>query len=566
MKTTIKANLYKYILFLFGGICAIKVLFVGYDIDEQYAISMSYRLLQGDFPVVDMWEPHQTSAYLITLLMIPYIAATNSLTGIVLYLRICGLLIHILISSFLYKHLKKLLIPASKPNDTTLSFAFLLTCIYFFSLPKLMFLPEFSNMQLWFLLLTILHLLNYYRQKSIHHLVLAGLFMTFEVLTYPSTIIAFFITVFFIIHYRENQGILKELIAFITPSLLGLCLFLSSLLSKMSVSELITNVKLIAQDGSHSASFLTTLNTDLLSACEIVFFFLLYGAIALIIFFFLRKNKQIKNWDPLYLYTILLIGITLVGQLFIWLFADRYPNYPSVEYLLLPLISMYFVQKKKEKLSYLFSFFVLVPCSAFLGILIFTNHPLLVSAPFLSLCTIGLLCIYCKHATCNNKSFHCLRYLLILWVFVLLFGKMYMIRTSDGRHYTLFHDVSLIRQGPAIGIIADTDTVKQYNDAMLLADTYLPDGTKLFYAGRSCGIYLFNDYVFCTPSTISTPTYDDKTFQYFATHPDKQPDYIVCDANLADLRTDSWLSQYIDTMCTSEPIQTFFYYLYKVEE
>lgn len=188
---------------------------MGYDIDEQYAISMSYRLLQGDFPVLDMWEPHQTSAFLISLLMVPYLAITGTVTGIVLYLRICGLLIHGGLSLLLYRFLiKGSLTDCPSLKGNAISYPFLLTCIYFFSLPKLMFLPEFSNMQLWFLLLTILCLLKYYgpaddsakpagvdridvddqtveTSKSFGYLIGAGFFMMLEVLTYLSTILAF---------------------------------------------------------------------------------------------------------------------------------------------------------------------------------------------------------------------------------------------------------------------------------------------------------------------------------------------------------------------------------------
>ena len=32
------------------AVTALKILIVGYDIDEQYALSMSYRMVKGDFP------------------------------------------------------------------------------------------------------------------------------------------------------------------------------------------------------------------------------------------------------------------------------------------------------------------------------------------------------------------------------------------------------------------------------------------------------------------------------------------------------------------------------------
>lgn len=88
---------------------ALKILFVGYDIDEQYAISMAYRLLKGDRLLADLWEPHQTSGWLCMLLMAPYVAFFHTTTGIILYLRIWGLLLHCGVGLFLYRTLKSYL-------------------------------------------------------------------------------------------------------------------------------------------------------------------------------------------------------------------------------------------------------------------------------------------------------------------------------------------------------------------------------------------------------------------------------------------------------------------------
>ena len=56
------------------AVTACKILLVGYDIDEQYAVSMAWRLLKGDRLLTDLWEPHQTSGWLCALLMAPYAA------------------------------------------------------------------------------------------------------------------------------------------------------------------------------------------------------------------------------------------------------------------------------------------------------------------------------------------------------------------------------------------------------------------------------------------------------------------------------------------------------------
>ena len=39
-----------------------KNLFIGADTDEGYGIMVGYRLAMGDRLLLEMWEPHQTSA------------------------------------------------------------------------------------------------------------------------------------------------------------------------------------------------------------------------------------------------------------------------------------------------------------------------------------------------------------------------------------------------------------------------------------------------------------------------------------------------------------------------
>ena len=43
-----------------------KRIFFGLDIDEEYSVALIYRLGNGDLPLKEMWEPHQTSAILAT--------------------------------------------------------------------------------------------------------------------------------------------------------------------------------------------------------------------------------------------------------------------------------------------------------------------------------------------------------------------------------------------------------------------------------------------------------------------------------------------------------------------
>ena len=253
MNRTLRKPILWTFLMILCIITALKILFAGYDVDEQYAVAMAYRMLKGDLLLTDMWEPHQTSGVLCALLMRPYLALFSTTTGIFLYLRVWGLLLHGLAAFFLYRTLRRRFTP---------DYAFLLGCIAFFTLPKLMFLPEFSNMQTDFLLCAVLCLLRYYDpalshrdRPSLGYLYAAGSFMALEVLTYPSTILAFLAAFVCMLRYRGRRGhsAAAELLGLILPCVLGAAAFLAVLLSYIPLSELGGLIAIVSSDGSHSA-------------------------------------------------------------------------------------------------------------------------------------------------------------------------------------------------------------------------------------------------------------------------------------------------------------------------
>lgn len=61
-----------------------KNLFIGADTDEGYGIMVGYRLAMGDRLLLEMWEPHQTSAIFTAV----FIRLFVMLTGGVNYLNL----------------------------------------------------------------------------------------------------------------------------------------------------------------------------------------------------------------------------------------------------------------------------------------------------------------------------------------------------------------------------------------------------------------------------------------------------------------------------------------------
>ena len=96
------------ILLLGTVLAALKVIFFDYTMDEEYQIMMAYRNLEGDSLFREMWEPHQTSAFLCTWLMSVYKQVLGTYTGVLIYLRICTTFIQVGISYYLYRVLSLL--------------------------------------------------------------------------------------------------------------------------------------------------------------------------------------------------------------------------------------------------------------------------------------------------------------------------------------------------------------------------------------------------------------------------------------------------------------------------
>ena len=109
------------ILIVLSIFATVKMLFFAFGLDEEYQLVMSYRNAMGDKLFYSMWEPHQSSAFLCSILMKPYLALFGT-QYIVLYLRACGALIHFLISVYFYKTIK---------NYTKSEYAWILALIYY---------------------------------------------------------------------------------------------------------------------------------------------------------------------------------------------------------------------------------------------------------------------------------------------------------------------------------------------------------------------------------------------------------------------------------------------------
>lgn len=263
----------KIVLIVLSIFAAVKMLFFAFGLDEEYQLVMAYRNVKGDKLFLDMWEPHQSSAFLCALLMRPYLAVCGE-TGVVVWLRFCGTLIHLGMSMYLCRTLRRMI-----SGDS----AFLLGLIYFNTIPKQIMLPEFGMMQVWFLTLLSLFQIQYYdidvrnKGRSVSaadgnagkkkYLIFAAFALVLEVLSYPSCLILYFF-VMWIVWRRSGKRRFADMGIF--TGICAVCgiVYLALLLRHNTLEGLFdTFFSIVNGDITHSLTFmdkLVSLGRDLL--------------------------------------------------------------------------------------------------------------------------------------------------------------------------------------------------------------------------------------------------------------------------------------------------------------
>lgn len=137
-----------------------KNLFIGADTDEGYGIMAGYRLAMGDRLLLEMWEPHQTSAIFTAVFIRLFVKLTGGVNYLNLFLRLIFFPIQACVSVFLYKTIRRT-VPQMDENV-----AALMGLLYYVTTPKSIFIPEYSNLHNWFFALMVLCLLRYFGAKD----------------------------------------------------------------------------------------------------------------------------------------------------------------------------------------------------------------------------------------------------------------------------------------------------------------------------------------------------------------------------------------------------------------
>lgn len=514
----------------------VKNIFVGADIDESYGVMVGYRLATGDRLLLEMWEPHQTSAIFTALLMKPFLWLADGKTEFLeIYLRVVYFLIQTVIAGLLCKTLKTCVRGFSGEK------AFWMALVFFAVSPKSVYIPEYTNLHIWFMTLLVICLLWYYEEISPVHgrwwvLFLAGVCLTGDVLSYPGMVLLLPVCLW-TIWKNHIHSIPKEGAVFVIPCVTGALLLTGYILSYMSLEQVFTVVPYVLGDGSHKISFWEKMVMWLRDFGEmglVVAASLLISVVGSILYGGLKNEKRGKRE----IYGIFIFfGTQVIYQFGAWIFG-RYNAAQSLKiYMGLVLIGIYTYYRggKKEKTGGWMLLFSLV---SYAGVLLMSNwRPVLLLVYLIIGALGGLMCwnTYLREQDMDLGR-RTLEILCAILFFGNVFGYCFLAIGGEESHSTLLDVGGIYKSDFRKGIFATYMSAYRYNVNKEQWADAVPEGSTVLYVGPSQFFCMLGECTIASPNTISTPTYDESLLAYWEMNPERYPDVIVVESWYGDIR------------------------------
>ena len=240
---------------LFALLCAaalvvmVRSAFVGLEIDEEYALSLGYRLVSGDRLFYSMWEPHQLSSLPAAALLAVFIGITGGTTGVLVFFRLVVLACKAGMSYVFYREFRR---------DLGRPAALLAALVLFAFVPKWFLGPDYTGQQFHWTLAAFLCLHHYVTRgcRQLWLVPLGAVCACFGYLAFPQSAAAFAVLWVGMLILGKRRGERKARGAWV---LLGSCAvcgaaFLVYALSGVgfSISLLLDRLTLILHDPQYN--------------------------------------------------------------------------------------------------------------------------------------------------------------------------------------------------------------------------------------------------------------------------------------------------------------------------
>ncbi|MBR4083580.1 MAG: hypothetical protein IKK33_04760 [Lachnospiraceae bacterium] len=537
MMKTKHNDMKKYLLWMLAILVNIKSVFTDFGADQAYAVATSYRHIMGDRMFGEMCEPHQTSAFLTDFLMTLYKVLVPDLTGVVIFLQVCGVFLNGIVAYCLYKELI---------HWISGDLAQYISIFFFIFRPKQSVFPEFSNMQMMFAVLCLVCILGYLRSMEKNwYLVGVAFFLSLQILSYPTCLINYVgITVFLGLFSNKKW----KAVGILTGSCMIFAFsYVLIVLSQVGFEQLLASVEFIVNaDKSHVGNVF-----DIGYYLEGFGYGLIWIVGSLVLAFGLYRLSRKKICYFTFLGAILLLSeiIMIIAT------AKSNTDWSCQYFMVIPVVMIlgiccYKCMENTVRKIYVLG--MIMGFGSFVAVCSLTNLELLSIISYLMpAAMVSLIPIYERLKCAETKSK--IKDGLILCILLLVLFHRGMVvcgyANESGIKITP-HVENFIRVGPAKGIVTSLQKCNEIKYSMEDWDANIQEDTVLVVVPWMLDsiVYVNEQTETATFSTIDTPTYDENLLRYWERYPDKVPTVIAVKAwnNEITISQDTWIMQWIN--------------------
>lgn len=290
MAQTRKNRILPLVLVLVCAAVMLRSAFVGLEIDEEYALSLGYRLVSGDRLFYSMWEPHQLSSLPAAALLALFSGITGGTTGVLVFFRLVVLACKAGMSYVFYREFRR---------DLGRTGALLAALVLFAFVPKWFLGPDYTGQQFHWTLAAFLCLHHYITRgcKQLWLVPLGAVCACFGYLAFPQSAAAFAVLWIGMLILGKRHGEKKARGAWV---LLGSCAvcgvaFLVYALAGVgfSLSLLLSRLTLILHDPQYdftTAQRMALLASQALTVARSLLWPLLAAAVLCAVLYFIKKQ------------------------------------------------------------------------------------------------------------------------------------------------------------------------------------------------------------------------------------------------------------------------------------
>lgn len=523
------------VLLILTLLAAAAKIFIGFDRDEAYIMVMGVRLLEGDRLFDAMWELHMTSAWPAFLGLYLFRAVTGSLEEAVIFLRIVSTVIQFAAAWLAYRILRRY-----ESRTTAVLAGFFMANF----LPRATQNLEYGLLEMLFVLTAMLLIYGEWMKMGqgekvcLWKIVGAGISYSLGVLAYPTILISFpvILTAMFLLQKKETRRLRLPLL-FCAVCAVCAVIFMGYLLSYLTIPELLSNLRGILADGTHTDTVKTaTYFVQLLELCKRTALIALGALLFTLCFYKWEKRRELFWYCLLLSGAVIFIGFNVTG------IRPSGVIGLQVRYLIAAVLAVIFAIKMREKM--ITGLFLIPGIFLYAGAMIGSNMGFEENASFLYLTVLAAILLMGRYAgdarnagdACNDRKTFCHigTFCIAAFLCSIIFGKGYLVRITGTAPANIAQERVRIQGGILKGVYVYPEEADRYAEKEREIKAYSDAEDVVLYLGADAICNTFAEGAFTSATCISTPAYNEEWVLYYENESHPRPTVVFLDRDLME--------------------------------